>query len=159
MVSLKKKTKCILSPNSACVSGKLETSLPFSCVLSDGHSLPSPHCMHVAGGREKWHSGPHCYAGCSTKGWKKTEQRRIEQQRQKESERGAPERLDSPGSLLSHSSAGGRAAFYWQLPPFSKWVNPKQKWPSEGWEMNGKRHSSICYVWISGLEALYKHYI
>lgn len=89
MVSLKKKTKCILSPNSACVSGKLETSLPFSCVLSDEHSLPSPHCMHVAGGREKWHCGPHCYAGRSTEGWEKTEQRRIEQQRQRRA-RGEP---------------------------------------------------------------------
>lgn len=99
MVSLKKKTKRIRSPNSACVSGKLETSLPFSCVLSDGYSLPSPHCMHITGGREKWYSGPHSEAGYSTEGWEKIEQRQIEQQRQKESKRVAMERLDSPGSL------------------------------------------------------------
>ena len=64
-------------------AGEPETHLPFSCDLSNGHSLPSSHCFHISGGREKWYSGPHSYARHSIKGRGKA---KTETERQRETE-------------------------------------------------------------------------
>lgn len=126
MVSLKKKTKCILSPNSACVSGKLETSLPFSCVLSDGYPSPLLTVYTSLVAERNGTLVPTARQDIAP-GQEETEQRQIEQQRQKESKRVAMERLDSPGSLDVSLFSGGASSFLLATASLFQMSEPKAK--------------------------------